>query len=61
MKAELRSRIIASAKGIAHIDLACDILQASHGYTKDKDLGNAIIRAQQGLLDLSDAFRRAGR
>lgn len=56
---ERQSRFIASVKGSTHVGLACDLLQASHAYTKDAALTARIISAQQALLDIAEAFRRA--
>lgn len=58
-KTERESRLISSIKGSTHLGLACDLLQASHAYTKDKALTARIISAQQALLDIAEAFRRA--
>lgn len=56
---ERQSRFIASVKGSTHVGLACDLLQAAHAYTKDAALTARIIAAQQSLLDIAEAFRRA--
>ena len=58
-KSERESRFISSVKGSTHLGLACDLLQASHAYTKDASLTAKIIKAQQDLLDIAEAFRRA--
>lgn len=56
---ERQTRFVNSVKGSTHLGLACDLLQASHAYTKDRALTARIISAQQSLLDIAEAFRRA--
>jgi len=59
LSADKASKLIASVKGSTHLGLACDLVQAAHAYTADKELGNKMIKVQQDLLDIADAFRRA--
>lgn len=56
----VRMRQDAATRGACHIDLACDIIQAAHIYTKHHGITGALIAVHKVLTDVSEDFRREG-